>query len=35
VSPETGERLGFGITMILAMLALDIMASGMMPVTHW
>eukprot|EP01051_Picozoa_sp_SAG22_P000273 SAG22_NODE_6_length_41368_cov_49.702222_16_plen_579_part_00 len=32
MSPETGERLGFGITMILAMLALDITASEMMPV---
>ena len=35
MNPETGERLGFGITMILAMLALDITASEMMPVTDW
>eukprot|EP01047_Picozoa_sp_COSAG01_P031917 COSAG01_NODE_2286_length_7990_cov_5.551895_6_plen_528_part_00 len=32
MNPETGERLGFGITMILAMLALDITAASMMPV---
>lgn len=32
MSPDTGERLGFGITMILAMLASDITASSMMPV---
>jgi hypothetical protein len=34
MSPDTGERLGFGITMILAMLALDITASEMMPVCN-
>ena len=31
---NTGERLGFGITMILAMLANDITASEMMPVCN-
>ena len=34
MSPDTGERLGFGITMILAMLANDITASEMMPVCN-
>ena len=34
MDPDTGERLGFGITMILAMLASDITASGMMPVCN-
>merc|ERR1719401_1390580 len=32
MSPNVGERLGFGITAILAMLAHDIVAAGMMPV---
>ena len=34
MSPDTGERLGFGTTMILAMLANDITASEMMPVCN-
>ena len=34
MDPDPGERLGFGITMILAMLASDITASGMMPVCN-
>jgi hypothetical protein len=32
MDPETGERLGFGITLILAMFANDFTASAMMPV---
>ena len=34
LSPNTGERLGFGITVILAMLAYDITASSLMPICN-
>lgn len=34
MSPATGERLGFGVTVILAMFALDITAASMMPMCN-
>merc|ERR1712137_361035 len=34
MSPECGERLGFGITLVLAILTTDVISMGMQPVCN-